>query len=165
LGHDQYPSEWKNNILIYDSEKSPRIQEPLIFSHIFSPTLIFESRFESGNLRQVRRRGQFEYELLLRTDLYTEKHTQWFFFKVTNMLPKTTYRFRIINLRKPTSLYNDGLKPLLYSMKHADLNEIGWCRTGHHISYYQNISHRMNPLLKTNETYYELDFQLVCYYF
>jgi cytosolic carboxypeptidase protein 2/3 len=54
------------------------------------------------------KRGQFEYELVLRTDLFTERHTQWFFFKVSNMLPKTTYRFRIINLRKNDSLYNHG---------------------------------------------------------
>lgn len=33
-------------------------------------------------------------------DLYTNKHTQWFFFSVRNMRKGQTYRFTIINLYK-----------------------------------------------------------------
>ncbi len=47
-------------------------------------TLFFESRFESGNLRRATATGEFEYDLLLQTDLYTSKHTQWFYFRVGN---------------------------------------------------------------------------------
>jgi hypothetical protein len=53
-------------------------------------------------------RGPFEYELVLRPDLYTRRHTQWFFFRVQNMRDNVTYRFRMINLTKKNSLYNDG---------------------------------------------------------
>jgi hypothetical protein len=53
-------------------------------------------------------RGQFEYELVLRPDLYTRRHTQWYYFRVQNMIANITYRFRIVNLMKKNSLYNEG---------------------------------------------------------
>ncbi|XP_060684991.1 cytosolic carboxypeptidase 3-like [Hemiscyllium ocellatum] len=101
-------------------------------------TLIFESRFESGNLEKVFKVGEYEYNLMLRTDLYTAKHTQWYYFQVQNMQPAVQYRFTIINLMKPTSLYNMGMKPLLYSTKDAELHKIGWRRVGSQIKYYRN---------------------------
>ena len=45
-------------------------------------TLYFESRFESGNLLRASKVGEYDYELELRTDLYTNRHTQWFYFQV-----------------------------------------------------------------------------------
>ena len=53
-------------------------------------------------------RGMFEYELVLKTDLYTSRHTQWYFFRVHNVQPGITYRFKIVNLLKSDSLYNYG---------------------------------------------------------
>ena len=53
-------------------------------------------------------RSQFEYELILRPDLYTRRHTQWYYFRVQNMIANITYRFRIINLTKKKSLYSEG---------------------------------------------------------
>ncbi|KAK6319819.1 hypothetical protein J4Q44_G00089260 [Coregonus suidteri] len=46
-------------------------------------TLLFEGRFESGDLLKATRVGEFDYELSLRTDLYKEKHTQGFHFQDT----------------------------------------------------------------------------------
>lgn len=54
--------------------------------------LIFESRFESGNLARVVKVTQNYYELYLRPDMYTNRHTQWFYFRVKNTRPKMTYR-------------------------------------------------------------------------
>ena len=45
-------------------------------------------------------RGKWDYELYLRFDLYTNKHTQWFYFYVENMRAGQTYRFTIVNLYK-----------------------------------------------------------------
>ncbi|XP_067902002.1 cytosolic carboxypeptidase 2 isoform X3 [Heterodontus francisci] len=101
-------------------------------------TLIFESRFESGNLQKAVRVGIYEYELTLRTDLYTDKHTQWYYFRVQNTRPEVTYRFTIVNLMKSNSLYNQGLKPLLYSEREAQLRQVGWYRVGKDIRYYKN---------------------------
>ncbi|XP_029437935.1 cytosolic carboxypeptidase 2 [Rhinatrema bivittatum] len=99
--------------------------------------LQFESRFESGNLQKAVRVGPYEYELTLRTDLYTTKHTQWFYFQVRNTKKGILYRFSITNLMKPTSLYSLGMKPLLYSQKDAQTRNIGWRRVGDDISYYK----------------------------
>ncbi|CAL1533712.1 unnamed protein product [Lymnaea stagnalis] len=101
-------------------------------------TLIFESRFESGNLGKVVQVGEREYELSLRYDLYTNKHTQWFYFRVSNTRADMEYRFTICNFIKSDSLYNDGMKPVMYSEKEAELHKIGWVRAGSDIKYYKN---------------------------
>lgn len=54
--------------------------------------LIFESRFESGNLAKAIKITPVYYELYLRPDLYTNKHTQWFYFRVTNTRKNVPYR-------------------------------------------------------------------------
>nr|XP_042131547.1 cytosolic carboxypeptidase 2 isoform X8 [Peromyscus maniculatus bairdii] len=101
-------------------------------------TLLFESRFESGNLQKAVRVGAYEYELTLRTDLYTDKHTQWFYFRVQNTRKEVTYCFTIVNLLKPKSLYAVGMKPLMYSQLDATTYNVGWRREGREIKYYKN---------------------------
>ncbi|XP_061059307.1 cytosolic carboxypeptidase 2 isoform X3 [Eubalaena glacialis] len=101
-------------------------------------TLLFESRFESGNLQKAVRVNTYEYELTLRTDLYTNKHTQWFYFRVQNTRKDVTYRFTIVNLLKPKSLYTIGMKPLMYSQLDANAHSIGWRREGDEIRYYRS---------------------------
>lgn len=82
----------------------------------------------------------YDYELTLRTDMYTEKHTQWFYFRVRNMKAGVTYRFTITNLMKRSSLYSQGMRPLLYSERAAEENGVGWQRAGSDIRYYRNDS-------------------------
>ncbi|XP_072573911.1 cytosolic carboxypeptidase 2-like isoform X2 [Paramormyrops kingsleyae] len=100
--------------------------------------LVFESRFQSGNLQKAVQTGVYDYELTLRTDLYTTKHTQWFYFQVRNMKADVTYRFTIVNLMKSRSLYSSGMKPLLYSERAAQTQRVGWMRVGSDIKYYRN---------------------------
>ncbi|XP_009890762.1 PREDICTED: cytosolic carboxypeptidase 2 [Charadrius vociferus] len=88
-------------------------------------TLVFESRFESGNLQKAVKVGPYEYVLTLRPDLYTAKHTQWFYFRVQNTRRDPLYRFTIANLAKPKSLYGEGMRPLLYSQRDAQSCGIG----------------------------------------
>uniref|UniRef100_W5K071 Cytosolic carboxypeptidase 2 n=1 Tax=Astyanax mexicanus TaxID=7994 RepID=W5K071_ASTMX len=102
-------------------------------------SLSFESRFESGNLQKAVQVGLYDYELTLRHDMYTTKHTQWFYFRVRNMKAGVTYRFTIINLMKSSSLYEAGMRPLLYSELAAWLKGEGWCRDGSNIRYYRNL--------------------------
>ncbi|NWW74399.1 CBPC2 carboxypeptidase, partial [Climacteris rufus] len=99
-------------------------------------TLLFESRFESGNLQKAIKVGPYEYVLMLRPDLYTAKHTQWFYFRVQNTRREPLYRFTIANMAKPKSLYGQGLQPLLYSQWDAQSRGIGWRRVGTDIRYY-----------------------------
>ena len=78
-------------------------------------TLCFESRFESGNLRRAIQVYEFEYDLILKPDYLTKSNNQWFYFRLQNTRAGRTYRFNIINLLKPDSLYNHGMQPLMYS--------------------------------------------------
>ncbi|XP_051031819.1 cytosolic carboxypeptidase 3 [Phodopus roborovskii] len=101
-------------------------------------TLVFEARFESGNLQKVVKVADYEYQLTVRPDLFTNKHTQWYYFQVTNTQAETVYRFTIVNFTKPASLYNRGMRPLFYSEKEAKIHNIGWQRIGDQIKYYKN---------------------------
>ncbi|NXO32691.1 CBPC2 carboxypeptidase, partial [Cisticola juncidis] len=98
-------------------------------------TLLFESRFESGNLQKAIKVGPYEYVLMLRPDLYTAKHTQWFYFRVQNTRQGPLYRFTIANMAKPKSLFGQGLQPLLYSQRDAQSRGIGWRRVGTDVRY------------------------------
>ncbi len=70
-------------------------------------TLIFESRFESGNLRRVVKVSEpNSYNLILKYDHDTTTYTQWFYFKISNVKRDIRYKFTIINLVKPDSSYN-----------------------------------------------------------
>ena len=110
--------------------------------------LIFESRFECGNLRRAIQIYPNEYDLILNYDVNTKGHTQWFYFSVKNMR-KETYKFNILNLLKADSLYNYGMKPLMYSEKSARQNGVGWVRCGTNICYYQNNVKRRNGCFYT----------------
>ena len=47
--------------------------------------------------------------------MYTKRHTQWYYFRVQNMVPGIIYKFRIVNLLKKDSLYNYGESPSISS--------------------------------------------------
>lgn len=60
-------------------------------------TLVFESRFESGNLCMAIKVSKWEYDLLMQNDVNTEGYTQWFYFQVSNTTAKSSIKFNIIN--------------------------------------------------------------------
>lgn len=97
---------------------------------------MFESRFESGNLKNAIQLDKYEYELTLKNDYSTNNFTQWFYFKVSNTKRFRQYQFDIINFVKPDSSFNDGMKPLTYSKREAEQRNIGWVRSGEDIAYY-----------------------------
>ncbi|XP_032379525.1 cytosolic carboxypeptidase 2 [Etheostoma spectabile] len=123
-------------------------------------TLEFESRFESGNLQKAVQVGVYNYEITLRTDMYTRKHTQWFYFRVRNMKAGVTYRFTIINFMKSSSLYSQGMRPLLYSERAANDKGIGWQRTGSNIRYYRNSNQNTKDSNSDIITLYSLTWTL-----
>lgn len=118
-------------------------------------TLVFESRFESGNLRRAIQVYEFEYDLILKPDYNTRGFTQWYYFRLSNTCAGRTYRFNIINLLKPDSLYNHGMRPLMYSEIEAKTNGKGWVRAGSDVCYYQNSMKR-----KTAGHYYTLTYRV-----
>jgi len=82
-------------------------------------TLIFESRFESGNLYLAQKVSDHEYNLLMQNDINTSGHTQWFYYQVKNTRKNMTCTFNIMNFTKPDSLFNYGMKVSVYSEKKA----------------------------------------------
>lgn len=67
--------------------------QPTAHPNAFDPDdLVFESRFESGNLGRAIKITPTYYELYLRPDMYTNRHTQWFYFRVKNTKAKMVYR-------------------------------------------------------------------------
>lgn len=61
-------------------------------------TLIFESRFESGNLLAASKKEENQYQLILQNDTNTNGYNQWFYFRVSNTKKSTKVKFNIINL-------------------------------------------------------------------
>lgn len=102
-----------------------------------SKDLQFDSRFESGNLRMVQQVAPTHYELFLSPDVNQMRdHYQWFFFQVSNMRKSVKYTFEIVNCLKATSLYSQGMQPVMYSMMES---ANGWRRTGENVCYFRNL--------------------------
>lgn len=110
-------------------------------------TLVFESRFESGNLKRVIQTGDYEYDLYLSPDYSTGNFTQWYFFRITNTRKNKTYTFNIKNYQKSDSLYNQGMLPLVYSRKEYEKYKRSWYRAGEKIVYYQNPNKKKGSIL------------------
>ncbi len=81
--------------------------------------------------------SEFDYDLLLNPDYNTRCFAQWYFFRIQNTRANRTYRFSIINLVKPSSIYSEGMRPLIYSVKDAEQGGRGWHRAGFDISYFE----------------------------
>ena len=122
---------YSNSLLV---DVLPRYYQPVDGDR----TLVFESRFESGNLAMASKLSEFEYNLLLQSDINSKGHTQWFFFSVENTTPNLNIKFNILNFAKSDSLYNDGMKILVYSNKAQESLNCGWVRGGESIKYYSN---------------------------
>ena len=79
-------------------------------------TLIFESRFESGNLLcAFRTEDENSYQLYLQNDTNTTGYIQWFFFRVSNTKKGRKVNFNIINMLRKKCIYSHGLKIMTYS--------------------------------------------------
>jgi len=101
-------------------------------------SLLFDADFESANLRRAVQVGPREYNLVLSCDVNTRGHTQWFLFRVRGMEAGVAYRFHLINLMKPDSLFSSGMRPLMYSERVAKESGIGWTRAADEIAYFMN---------------------------
>jgi len=100
---------------------------------------------------------EFEYDLILKPDYNTRGYTQWYYFRIGNTRAGKTYRFNIINMMKPDSLYNHGMRPVAYSEIEAKRSGKGWYRGGADICYYQNSMKRKNA------GYYDVVYLAHCY--
>ncbi|CDI98745.1 cytosolic carboxypeptidase 2 [Echinococcus multilocularis] len=154
---------FKQPIVVFDTDSSPPMEVRIRRADVLKEEgqLIFESRFESGNLKQARRIGTYEYELVLTPDLVAESHVQWYFFQVAGAQCGVEYTFRIVNLLKSKRLVKIGEKILFHSKKLASKTGNGWTRVGTDSSYGRNLRSEKNPILKRGTTYYELIWKMV----
>lgn len=124
-------------------------------------TLLFESRFECGNLLCAFKTEDTplvnKYQLVLQNDTNTTGYVQWFFFRITNIKKQKKVAMNIINLMRKVSLYNNGLKIWCYSEKKAEIENIGWHRAGENIMYYSNNYYVYNN--DKRRTLYSLSFE------
>ncbi|VBB29223.1 unnamed protein product [Acanthocheilonema viteae] len=113
--------------------------------------LLFESRFEGGNLRRAIQISKWHYQLILSPDInQLRPHFQWFFFEVSNNEAGVDYMFEIINCFKKTSMFSRGMQPVLFSVTEAFRGNPKWVRVGSAICYCRNTFIRNNSG-KTND--------------
>lgn len=122
--------------------------------------LLFDSKFESGNLHKAVKISENEYNLWVDFDTETKGYTQWYYFSVKNYKPGHCVRFNLVNLMKFESLYNAGMKPLVYSSNRHANDGLDWHRDGSAVSYYQNSIKRPFPFPNSKQSrfYYTLSF-------
>eukprot|EP00929_Paragymnodinium_shiwhaense_P080019 TRINITY_DN41709_c0_g1_i1.p1 TRINITY_DN41709_c0_g1~~TRINITY_DN41709_c0_g1_i1.p1 ORF type:complete len:1670 (+),score=248.12 TRINITY_DN41709_c0_g1_i1:174-5183(+) len=120
--------------------------------------LQFSSCFESGNLAFAKSETPQLYILLLDFDVNTCGYTQWFYFGVRNGVKGQTVTFKLTNMSKAKSLFEQGyMKPVVWSEKAGR----GWERGCTGVQYYPNSQKRNVASGKAGEggsTYRTLEF-------
>ena len=114
---------------------------PIVFpsQNIKETTIFFNSRFESGNLREVEKVNEYEYNLFVNFDFNSTVHSQWYYFSVRNIARGKQYKFNICNLQKDESCYQIGMKPFVYSTKkNREDGTNNWTRGCENVCYYKN---------------------------
>jgi ribosomal protein L32 len=134
------------------------VVKPYYIPEAKDATLVFESRFECGNLSMAAKVSDSEYNLLLQNDVNSRGHTQWFFFRVTNTTKDLRVKFNILNLVKGASLYNQGMQVAVHSQHSLSSEGHGWFRGGEEVSYFPNHYRREHVSAKT---YYSMTFTYV----
>ena len=102
----------------------------------------------------------------MQNDINSKGYTQWYFFQVKNSRKGHKVRFNLLNYvismkyrgsycfiqGKSDSLYNYGLRPIVYSEKDAENKGLGWSPAGELICYYSNDIVRVHQhiFLKSN---------------
>ena len=156
-GAPEYDQAMFSNLPLFPPSKHIPADSVLIAP--LTNTLRFNSHFESGNLQKAIKVTDEEYTLLQDYDVLTKGHTQWFYFSVKNERKGQTVRFSIVNLMKYDSLYNNGMKPLVRSLRKEQTKGISWHRAGDAVSYYENNIPRVLGLnTRLPQFYYTLSF-------
>ena len=112
---------------------------------------------------QAHKTGPYSYELVMKNDYNTNGHTQWYYFGLLNVRKGVKYNFQIVNFYKRSSMYNRGLRPLLYSEKVAEEANLGWHRHGSDVIYKRNDYLYSKPKSPNVRNFYSLSFNIeVC---
>ncbi len=85
---DSWKYSWENNKPVEPYYK-PKSND--------DDTLIFESRFECGNLDMAIKADGNCYKLVMQSDSNTKGNCQWFYFRVQNAKRDMSVHFEIVN--------------------------------------------------------------------
>ena len=131
---------------IYSSENHSTF---IYQNHIENNNIVFNSNFQSGNLRMAIKQKENEYDIITRPETNSTRNYQWFFFSVrlNNTTNSSVIKFNIINLVKKTILFNDTVRVLCYY-------DSAWSRDTFNINYYPN----MIPQYNSDSSFYTLTF-------
>ena len=111
------------------------------------PNIIFDSKFESGNLRMAIKLNSDipnEYDLIMRKDYNCDKNYSWFYFSIKSD-KETDIKFNIINFTKKTIMFDEKNKIRILVYNSNDK----WTRNTFNVQYYQN-GIKINPKLVDN---------------
>jgi len=100
--------------------------------------LYFEADFESSNIALVTKDMNGCYNIELSGDTNSVGQTEWFYFKISGGEVGKAYNFRIINITRQDMLFNEGMKPCIFSKKSFKKKNEGWQRGGDFVMFYQN---------------------------
>jgi len=119
--------------------------------------LLFNSKFESGNLEQVYKINEYEYSLYLQQDTHNDNYwTQWFYFSTRNWSKGQKIVFTIKNLVKDNSLFNEGMKPCIFSAKKYLKSGTKWFRGCSDVWYYKNGEcAQVNKMRETDHEFFK----------
>jgi cytosolic carboxypeptidase protein 2/3 len=107
--------------------------------------LIFDSKFEGGNLDRVEMVSKDEYDLYMRIDTNTNGHMHWFYFSVSQIKYKRTVKFNIVNFTRSTSLYAAGMKPRVFSAQEVQNGQsAGWELGGDQVNFTNSKVTKLN---------------------
>jgi len=72
-------------------------------------------------------------------------------------MPKNaTVRFNLVNMSKNASLFNLGMKPMVFSMMRHEKRKVGWLREGQKVTYEESQLHRKES---SKNPYHVLSFE------
>lgn len=99
--------------------------------------IVFDSTFESGNLDLVMKPSEKDnyYTCFIRPDTNSNGNLHWFYFSVSGGVNGQKITLNIANFTKYTSLFQQGLKPSIFSWQKFKSKGIGWHRGGEKLSY------------------------------
>ena len=121
--------------------------------NITKEALVFDSKFESGNLDMVMKpalRSNYYY-LYMRPDANSNGHLHWFYFSISGCPNGQTITLNLSNFTKYTRLFEQGLKPSVFSWQKYKNRQIGWHRGGKNLKY--------TRITRRGRVFYTLEFE------
>ena len=75
-----------------------------------------------------------EFDLFLRIDSNTRGHTQWFYFSIQNGSKTGKVTLNICNLTKANTLYDQGMRPYIFSKRKYEKYKVPWQQDGENVT-------------------------------